>query len=64
MRGFKIVYLDVYGRLTDTWYSVPITNIRNAPDALTMAQVMFSYAHPDCRIVSISRCSYDDYKCR
>lgn len=62
MKGFKIDYLDVYERLTHTWYGMPFTNIRNGSDALTMAHAMFLYSHPDCVIVSITPCSYEEYK--
>lgn len=63
MDGYKIVYKEPDGTITDTFFGEPmqnfsLTNLSN----MEIIKFMFSMAYPDCDIVSIERCSLKEFK--
>lgn len=58
MDGYKIVYKEPDGTITDTFFGEPMLNFC-FPNLSNMEviKLMFSVAHPGCNIVSIERCS-------
>lgn len=63
MDGYKIVYKEPDGTVTDTFFCEPITNI-SLPNQCYMdvIKLFFGSAHPGCEIVSIERCSLKKFK--
>lgn len=58
MDGYKIVYRQPDGVISDTFFGEPITNISLLePCYMEVIKLLFGSAHPDCEIVSIERCS-------
>lgn len=58
MDGYKIVYKEADGTVTDTFFGVSMLNfcLPNLSN-MEIIKLMFSMAHPDCDILSIERCS-------
>lgn len=58
MDGYKIVYKESDGTITDTFFGEPMLNfcLPNL-SIMEVIKLMFSFAHPGCDIVSIERCS-------
>lgn len=63
MDGYKIVYKEPDGTISDTFFGDPITNIC-FPDLSNMDIVlaMFSMTYPDRDILSVERCSFEEYR--
>lgn len=63
MDGYKIVYKEPDGTITDTFFGEPMTNI-NLPKQCYMEviKLLFGSAHPGCKIVSIERCSLKKFQ--
>jgi hypothetical protein len=63
MDGYKIVYKEPDGTITDTFFGEPMTNI-NLPKQCYMEviKLLFGSAHPGCKIVSIERCSLEKFQ--
>lgn len=63
MDGYKIVYKELDGTVTDTFFGEPITNI-SLPNLSNMDIIlaMFSMAHPDCEMISIECCSFEEFR--
>lgn len=63
MDGYKIVYKEPDGTITDTFFSEPMLNI-SLPKLYNMEviKLLFGSAHPGCEIVSIERCSLKKFK--
>lgn len=59
MDGYKIVYKEPDGTITETFFGEPMTNI-SFPNLSNMDIIlaMFSMAHPDCEILSVERCNW------
>lgn len=62
MDGYKIVYKEPDGTITDTFFGEPelnfcLTNLSN----MDVVMMFFDYAHPGCEIVSIERCSFEEF---
>lgn len=58
MDGYKIVYKEPDGTITDTFFGEPMLNF--SPPNLSNMEVIkfvFAYAHPGCEILSIECCS-------
>lgn len=63
MDGYKIVYKEPDGAITDTFFGVPMTNIRLPKQCHTeVIKLLFGSAHPGCEIVSIERCSFEGFR--
>lgn len=63
MDGYKIVYKEPDGTITDTFFGEPITNICLPKKCyMEVIKLFFGSAHPGCEIVSIERCSLKKYK--
>jgi hypothetical protein len=62
MDGYKIVYKEPDGTITDTFFGEPMLNF-SLPNLSNMdiVKVMFSMAYPDCDILSIERCSSKEF---
>lgn len=63
MDGYKIVYKEPDGTITKTFFGEPMTNI-SFPNLSNMDIIlaMFSMAHPDCEVISIERCSLEEFR--
>lgn len=63
MDGYKIVYRQPDGAISDTFLGQPITNI-SLPESCYKEVVMqfFAYAHPGCEMISIERCSFEEFR--
>lgn len=63
MDGYKIVYKEPDGTITDTFFGEPMSDI-SLPNLSTwnVIKFMFGFAHPGCDIVSIERCSLKEFK--
>lgn len=58
MDGYKIVYIEPDGTVTNTFFGEPMTNISLPKQChMEVIKLLFSSAHPGCEIVSIERCS-------
>lgn len=56
MDGFKIVYRDSSGSVSETWFGEPVSDGAPFPVFdVHIVRVMFDMAHPGCEIISISR---------
>lgn len=63
MNGYKIVYKEPDGTITDTFFGEPTTNIKFPKQCYMEAiKLLFGRAHPGCEIVSIERCSLKKFK--
>ena len=63
MDGYKIVYKEPDGTITDTFFCEPITNISLPKQCyMDVIKLFFGSAHPGCEIVSIERCSLKKFK--
>ncbi len=62
MDGYKIVYKEPDGTITDTFFGEPMFDI-SLPNLSNMEVIkfMFGIAHPGCDIVSIELCSLKDF---
>lgn len=63
MDGYKIVYKEPDGTITDTFFGVPVlnfclTNLSN----MDVAMLFFVYAHPGCEMMSIEHCSLEEFR--
>lgn len=63
MDGYKIVYKEPDGTITDTFFGEPMFDI-SLPNLSNTEVIMFvfGFAHPGCDIVSIERCSLKEFK--
>ena len=62
MDGYKIVYREPDGTITDTFFAEPMSSFSLPKSSNTdIVKLMFGNAHPNCKIVSISSCTYDEY---
>lgn len=63
MDGYKIVYKEPEGTITDTFFSEPMTNISLPEQCYTeVIKLLFGSVHPGCEIVSIEPCSLKKFK--
>lgn len=62
MDGYKIVYKEPDGTITDTFFSEPMLNfcLPNLSN-MEIIKLMFSTAHPGCDISSIECCSLKEF---
>lgn len=62
MDGYKIVYKEPDGTITDTFFSEPMSFF-SLPNLSNMEVIksMFGIVHPGCDIVSIERCSLKEF---
>ena len=63
MDGYKIVYRELDGTITDTFFSEPMSN-RSLPKSCNMdllAGLMFSLTYPNREIISIKRCTFEEF---
>lgn len=62
MDGYKIVYKEPDGTITDTFFGEPMFDI-SLPNLSNMEVIkfMFGIAHPGCDIVSIELCSLKEF---
>ena len=63
MDGYKIVYKEPDGTITDTFFGEPMLNI-SLPKLCNMEviKLLFGSAHPGCEIISIECCSLTNPK--
>ena len=62
MDGYKIVYKEPDGTITDTFFSEPmlsfsLLNLSN----MEVIMSLFGNAHPGCEIISIECCSLKEF---
>lgn len=63
MDGYKIVYRQSDGAISDTFFGEPMTNISLPKQChMEVIKLLFGSAHPGCEIVSIERCSLKNIK--
>lgn len=62
MDGYKIVYKEPDGTISDTFFGDPITNM-SFPDLSNMdiVMAMFSMTYPEREILSVGRCSWEEF---
>ena len=62
MDGYKIVYKEPDGTVTDTFFGEPMLNF-SLPNLSNMDIIMFTFgsAHPGCEIVSIKHCRFEEF---
>lgn len=62
MDGYKIVYKEPDGTITDTFFSelVPGFSLLKSSN-MEVIKLMFGNAHPGCDIISIERCSLKEF---
>lgn len=62
MYGYKIIYKEPDGTTTATFFGEPVLNFC-LPNLSNMDVVMqfFAYAHPGCEMISIERCSFEEF---
>lgn len=62
MDGYKIVYKEPDGTITDTFFGEPMLNfcLPNLSN-MEIIKLMFSSAHSGCDILSIERCSLKEF---
>lgn len=62
MDGYKIIYKEPDGTITDTFFSEPMLNI-SLPKLCNMEviKLLFGSAHPGCEISSIECCSLKEF---
>ena len=63
MDGYKIVYKEPDGTITHTFFGEPelnfcLTNLSN----MDVVMMFFDYAHPGCEVISIERCSLEEFR--
>lgn len=63
MDGYKIVYKEPDGTTIDTFFGEPALNfsLTNASNMDVAMMFFFDYAHPGCEVISIERCSLDEF---
>ena len=61
MDGYKIVYQEPDGTVTDSFFGEPMSNF-SLPNLSNLDIILFTFcmAHPDCYILSIERCNSKD----
>lgn len=62
MDGYKIVYKEPDGTITDTFFGEPMFDIACRTSNMEVIKFVFGFAHPGCDIVSIERCSLEEFK--
>lgn len=63
MDGYKIVYKEPDGTVTNTFFGEPMSNISLRKQCyMEVIKLLFGSAHPGCEIVSIERCSLKEFK--
>lgn len=62
MDGYKIVYKEPDGTITDTFFGEPMLNF-SLPNLSNMEiiKLMFCIEHPDCDILSIELCCLKEF---
>ena len=62
MDGYKIVYKEPDGTVTNTFFGEPMTNISLPKQCyMEVIKLFFGSAYPGCEIVSIERCSLEEF---
>lgn len=62
MDGYKVVYKEPDGTITDTFFGEPMANF-SLPNLSNMdvIEFTFGFVHPGCEILSIERCNLKDF---
>lgn len=61
MDGYKIVYRQPDGAISDTFFGEPMTNISLPKQCYReVIMLLFGSAHPGCEVISIERCSLEE----
>lgn len=63
MDGYKIIYKEPDGTVTNTFFGEPmlnfcLTNLSN----MDVVMMFFDYAHPGCEVISIEHCSSEKFR--
>lgn len=63
MDGYKIIYKEPDGTIKATFFGEPdlnfcLTNLSN----MDVVMLFFDYAHPGCEMISIERCSFEEFR--
>jgi hypothetical protein len=63
MDGYKIVYRELGGTITETFFSKPISNLslHKSCNMDLFAGLMFSLTYPNREIISIERCTFEEF---
>lgn len=63
MDGYKIVYKEPDGTITDTFFAEPMLNfsLSNLSN-MDVVKMFFDYAHPSCEMISIECCSLEEFR--
>lgn len=62
MDGYKIVYKEPDGTITATFFGDSVLDfcLTNSSN-MDVAMMFFNYAHPGCEMISIERCSLEEF---
>lgn len=62
MDGYKIVYKEPDGTISDTFFGEPMSNF-SLPGSCCMEviKLLFGSVHPGCEIVSIEHCLFEEF---
>lgn len=62
MDGYKIVYNEPDGTINDTFFNEPLLNFCLPKlSNMDVIKLLFVGVHPGCEIVSIERCSFEEF---
>ena len=61
MVGYKIVYRELDGNITDTFFSEPMSSLPKSCNMDLFAGLMFSLTYPNREIISIKRCTFEEF---
>lgn len=63
MDGYKVVYSELDGAITSTFFGEPMASFGLSKSEYTdIVKLMFSNAHPGCKIMSIRRCTLEEFQ--
>lgn len=63
MDGYKIVYKEPDGTTTATFFCEPALNFCLTNSCIMdVVKMFFDYAHPSCEMISIERCSLEEFR--
>lgn len=63
MDGYKIIYKEPDGTITDTFFAEPMMNISLPKQCyMEVIKLLFGSAHPGSEMISIERCSFEEFR--
>lgn len=53
MEGYKVFYKDKKGRLKNTFFGKPESNVKTDMSETDMVRIVFGQNYPKCKIISV-----------